>query len=136
MDQKYRMSFSGGLEPEGAGPSPLNSVSDSNMCPTENRHFLPKKSISLSLSVSLEEHFFISYCLFLSIFLSLSSILFSLQIFPLSHSFLFLFFFSSLFCHLFSVRHYLVSDARAFPGRPGRPAKYALDFISFIFFSL
>ena len=30
---------SGGREPEGAGPSPLNSVSDSNMCPTENRHF-------------------------------------------------------------------------------------------------
>ena len=22
---------------------------------------------------------------------------------------------------------YLVSDARAFPGRPGRPARYALD---------
>ena len=30
---------SGGREPEGVGPSPLNSVSDSNMCPTENRHF-------------------------------------------------------------------------------------------------
>lgn len=26
----------GVLEPEGAGTSPLNSVSDGNMCPTEN----------------------------------------------------------------------------------------------------
>ncbi len=43
---------SGGREPEGAGPSLLNSVSDSNMCPTENRHFLPSKSIFLSLSIS------------------------------------------------------------------------------------
>ena len=33
-------SISGGREPEEAGPSPLNSLSDSNMCPTENRHFL------------------------------------------------------------------------------------------------
>ena len=31
--------ISGGREPEGAGPSPLNSVSDSNMCPTENKCF-------------------------------------------------------------------------------------------------
>ena len=32
----YTRDCSGGREPEGAGPSPL---SDSNMCPTENRHF-------------------------------------------------------------------------------------------------
>ena len=31
---------SGGREPEGAGPSPLNSVFDSNMCLIENIHFV------------------------------------------------------------------------------------------------
>ena len=59
--------------------------------------------------------------LVLSLFLQF---FFSLHIFPFPTHF-FLFF--SLFCHLICVQHYLVSDARAFPGRPGRPAKYALD---------
>jgi len=62
---------------------------------------------------------------FFSLFLQL---FFSLHIFPLLP--LISFFFFSLFCHLFCVRHYLVSDARAFPGRPRRPAPYALGHAS------
>ncbi len=109
---------SGGPEPEGAGLSPLNSVSDSNMCPTENGHFFTKE---VNISVSVREYFFISYCLFLSIFPSLF-----LPFFFLNTFFPFPTHFFSFFCYLFSVRQYPVSDARAFPGRPGRPARYAL----------
>ena len=46
---------------------------------------------------------------------------------PLKFLFFFFLFFS-FFYHLFSVLHYFVSDARAFPGRPGRPARYALGY--------
>ena len=35
----YMLVVNGVFEPEGAGTSPLNSVSDGNMCLTENRHF-------------------------------------------------------------------------------------------------
>ena len=57
-------------------------------------------------------------------FLSLSFIFFFLtHFFPFPT--LFFLFFSLVIC---CVRHYLVSDARAFPGRPGRPAKYAQSF--------
>ena len=62
--------ISGGRELEGAGPSPLNYVSDSNMCPTENRHFFTLQ-VNISVSVRVLEHFFISSRLFLSIFFSL-----------------------------------------------------------------
>ena len=41
----------GVFEPEGAWTSPLNSVSNSNMCPTQNRHFFTYQIIFLSLSV-------------------------------------------------------------------------------------
>ena len=61
--------------------------------------------------VTQSSHFCISFCLHpsisLSFFLPFS---FSLHIFPFSHSF-FLFF---SFCHRFCVRHYFVSDTRAF----------------------
>ena len=71
------------------------------------------KSISLSLPVYFCLFFFLSFfnCFFLYTFF----------LFP-THFFLFF----CLFCHLFCVRHYLVSDAGAFLGRPGRPASYAL----------
>ena len=72
------------------------------------------KSISSSLTVY--------FCPFFSLFFFHRFFFTHFSLFPLI--------FFSFFCHLFCVRHYLVSDARAFPGRPGRPARYALANLS------
>ena len=123
-------------------PPWLPPVSDSNMCPTENRHFLVAcyaflhDAMSVGLSVCLWSVCFFDFFAILlllptstqlgepciwpcspikSIFLSLSvskSISVSLPVY---------------FCPFIALSFfYLVSDARAFPGRPRRPASYAL----------
>ena len=78
------------------------------------------KNISSSLTVY--------FCPFFSLFF--------FHRFFFTHFFLFsthffLFFLSFVICLVSDT--YLVSDARAFPGRPGRPAIYALDFSGFGF---
>ena len=114
---------SSGREPEGAGPSPLK------LCPTaicvrqKIDSFLPNESIFLSLSMfkSISLSLPVYFCLFFFLSFFNCFFLYTFFLFP-THFFLFF----CLFCHLFCVRHYLLSDARAFPGRPGRPARYAL----------
>ena len=94
---KHIHTHSGGPEPEGAGPSPLNSVSDSNMCPTENRHFFTKQ-VNIFVSVHVLEHFFISSRLFLTIFFSLFLPFFFLYTFFPFPTHFFLFFLSFVIC--------------------------------------
>ena len=71
------------------------------------------KSISSSLTVY--------FCPFFSLFFFHRFFFTHFSLFPLIF---FLFFLSFVICLVSDT--YLVSDARAFPGRPGRPAKYAL----------
>ena len=78
------------FEPEGARTSPLNSVSDSNMCSTKNIHFFAYQ-INIFVSDHVWEHFCISSRLFLSVF----HFLFLYTFFPFPIPF-FLFFFSLL----------------------------------------
>ncbi len=114
---KHIHTHSGGPEPEGAGPSPLNSVSDSHMCPTD---FFYLRSQYFCLCPCLRAFLYLLLFISAHFSLSLSSIFFLFTFFPFPTPFFFSF--------LSSVRHYLVSDARAFPGRPGRPARYALAY--------
>ena len=71
------------------------------------------KSISSSLTVY--------FCPFFSLFFFHRFFFTHFSLFPLIF---FLFFLSFVICLVSDT--YLVSDARAFPGRPGRPARYAL----------
>ena len=74
------------------------------------------KSISSSLTVY--------FCPFFSLFFLHRFFFTHFSLFPLIF---FLFFLSFVICLVSDT--YLVSDARAFPGRPGRPAPYALEYM-------
>ena len=92
-----RIIISGRREPEGAGPSPLNSVSDSNMCPTENRHFFYLASQYFCLCPCFRVFLYLFPFISVHFSLSLSSIFFfftHFSFFPL----IFFFFLSSVIC--------------------------------------
>ena len=86
--------LSGGRELEGAGPSPLNSVSDSNMCPTENTLFY-LASQYFCLCPCLRAFLYLFPFISVHFSLSLSSIFFLYTFFPFPTHF-FSFFFSLL----------------------------------------